>query len=430
MPGGRLKGTRRCHSRSRGRLISSQTPWKRIIAHADMDAFYAAVEQLDEPSLRGIPILVGPKSRRGVVLTASYEARPFKVGSAMPMAQATRRCPQATIVPPRFERYEEVSAQIMKVFENFSPVVEPLSLDEAFLDMTGSAGIFGSPDAMGRKLKAAVREATGGLTVSVGLSSTKYVAKVASAHAKPDGLTVIEPDDVIEWLAPQSIARLWGAGAKTQEKMRRLGYETIGDVAATDKDRLIAQLGTAGEHFYELAHAGDRRPVQSRRSAKSIGSEQTLHEDVSRASDIKVHLRHSADKIGKRLRRKGFVAAGVRVKLKTSGFRLLSRQCVLNEPTDLADTLYAAGSKLLPQFDDPGPFRLVGMAAFDLTGRQDPQQMGLLDNSGRQRALETALDEIAERFGDDAMHRADDLKRSREPRLSSNIDALDGPEPD
>jgi DNA polymerase-4 len=395
-----------------------------------MDAFYAAVEQLDDPSLRGLPVLVGPQSRRGVVLTASYEARPFKVGSAMPMAQATRLCPHAKIVPPRFERYEEISAMIMKVFTDFSPVVEPLSLDEAFLEMTGAENIFGSPRSMGEQLKDAVREATGGLTVSVGLSATKYVAKVASAHDKPNGLTVVPPEDALEWLAPQSIARLWGAGAKTQARLRELGYETIGDVAAAEKDVLIGQLGSAGSHFYELAHARDPRPVVNHRAAKSIGSEQTLHVDVSSAREIKTHLRRSADKIGKRLRRKSLVAGGVRVKLKTSEFRLLSRQCVLNEPTDLADTLYLAGVELLSQFDDPGPFRLIGMAAFELSDGQYPQQMGLLGDNERQRRLETTLDDIAQRFGDDMMHRADDLGRPREPRLSADRDLLDGAESD
>ena len=410
--------------------MSSQSNWDRIVAHADMDAFYAAVEQLDDPSLRGLPILVGAQSGRGVVLTASYEARPFKVGSAMPMAQATRLCPQALIVPPRFDRYKEISVEIMKVFADFSPVVEPLSLDEAFLDMTGAANIFGSPRSMGRKLKDAVREVTGGLTVSVGLSATKYVAKVASAYAKPDGLTVVEPDGAVAWLAPQSVARLWGAGSKTQAKMRELGYEVIADVAAADKETLVAQLGRAGGHFFELAHAHDSRPVLSDRGAQSICFERTLHYDVSGVSDIRIHLRNAADKIGQRLRRKDLVAGGVRVKLKTNKFQLLSRQCVLSEPTDLANTLYVAGKVLLPEFDNPGPFRLIGMAAFQLSDRQNPQQMSLLRGNDHHRSLEAALDEIGKRFGDDVMHRANDLPRPSEPRLSSDIDFLDGAEPD
>jgi DNA polymerase-4 len=395
-----------------------------------MDAFYAAVEQLDNPVLRGKPVLVGPNSRRGVVLTASYEARPYNVGSAMPMARAVRLCPDAVVVPPRFDRYEEVSVSIMKVFSDFSPDVEPLSLDEAFLEMSGAEDLFGSPRSMGQRLREAVREATGGLTVSVGLSGTKYVAKVASAHRKPDGLTLVAPARARAWLAPQSIARLWGAGAKMQAKLRGLGFETIGDVAAADKEYLVEQLGSVGAHFYNLSHAHDPRPVLRHRGSKSIGSEQTLRRDISSDEEIRAHLRRAADKIGKRLRRKGLVAGGVRVKLKTSAFRLLTRQSSLKEPSDLADTLYAAGADLLRQFDDAGPFRLVGMAAFALTSVEDPQQLELLGNSARQRRLETTLDEIADRFGDDMVRRAAALPRTLEPRLSSDIDFLDGPDPD
>jgi DNA polymerase-4 len=183
--------------------------WDRIVAHADMDAFYASVEQLDDPNLRGKPILVGPQSRRGVVLTASYEARPFGVGSAMPMVKALRLCPDAIVVPPRFDRYTELSVRIMQSFEEFSPSVEALSLDEAFLDMSGAEQIFGEPQRMGTKIQAAVRDATGGLTVSVGIAQTKFVAKVASGFAKPDGLTVVSPGHEVAWLAPMSVARLW-----------------------------------------------------------------------------------------------------------------------------------------------------------------------------------------------------------------------------
>src|SRR4029078_8733427 len=235
-------------------MISSEKAWPRGVAHAHMDAFYAAIEQLDDPSLKGRPLLVGPPSARGVVLTASYEARPYGVGSAMPMATARRMCPNAVIVPPRFDRYQEVSETIMRVFSNFSPDVEALSLDEAFLDMTGSEQLFGGPQSIGNRLKAAIREATGGLTASVGLSATKYVAKVASACQKQDGLTVVPPDDAKAWLAPFPVSRLWGAGPKTQARPPQLGLHTIGDVCEADPLFLSAGLGTAGLHFHALAH--------------------------------------------------------------------------------------------------------------------------------------------------------------------------------
>jgi DNA polymerase-4 len=205
--------------------------WPQIIVHADMDAFYAAVEQRDDPALRGKPVLIGPNSHRGVVLTASYEARPFGVGSAMPVAEARRRCPHAIMVPPRFERYQQVSEQIMNVFADFSPSVEAISLDEAFLDMSGAEHFFGPPRAMAEKLKRAVLEATG-LHISVGVSGTKYVAKVASAYDKPNGLMVVPPQHAVAWLAPLSVSRLWGAGKQTVPRLHALGLRTIGDVAA------------------------------------------------------------------------------------------------------------------------------------------------------------------------------------------------------
>ena len=235
-------------------------PWPKIIVHADMDAFYAAVEQLDNPALRGKPILVGPKSTRGVVLTASYEARPFGVGSAMPVAEARRRCPEAIMVSPRFDRYQEISSQIMAVFADFSPRVEALSLDEAFMEMTGAEHFFGPPPSMGRKIKEAVYRATK-LNISVGVSTTKYVAKVASAHDKPNGLTIVPADQAIKWLAPLPIGRLWGVGKKTAAKLHALNIYTVGDIAAMDERTLIGHLGHAGGHFHKLAHAIDPRRV-------------------------------------------------------------------------------------------------------------------------------------------------------------------------
>jgi len=396
--------------------------WPRIVAHADMDAFYAAVEQLDDPALRGKPLLVGPPSARGVVLTASYEARPFGVGSAMPMVTARRLCPSAVVVPPRFERYQEVSAAIMRVFAEFSPEVEPLSLDEAFLDMTGSEGLFGDPDAMGRRLKAAVREATGGLTVTVGLSATKYVAKVASGHKKPDGLTVVPPETAKAWLAPMPVSRLWGAGKKTEPRLHALGLRTIGDVAAADPKLLVAELGKLGLHFYTLAQAQDPRRVEGHRKAKSIGSENTFERDVRDKDEIKLHLRRSADKIARRLRSKGLICAGVGVKLKTADFKSLTRQQRLPEPTDVAEQIYRVGVELLDAFKHPGPFRLVGMVAYDLAQAGAFTQTGLFDSFGRQRRLEVAIDGLAARFGGKVVQRGDDLGA---PHLTPNLDFLD-----
>jgi DNA polymerase-4 len=388
------------------------TAWPRVIAHADMDAFYAAIEQLDNSDLRGKPILVGPKSRRGVVLTASYEARPAGVGSAMPMAVAVRRCPEAIVVPPRFDRYREVSRIVMGVFADFSPVVEALSLDEAFLDMSGSERIFGGPESFARKLKTAVTEATGGLTVSVGVSGTKYVAKVASSHRKPDGLTIVEPAGAREWLAPQPVSVLWGAGPKVSAKLAALGLRTVGEVAAADSTRLTAALGQTGLHLQALARADDSRLVEGERAAKSLSCEHTLETDVSTARELRFRLREAADTVGRRLRRQGYFARGVRVKLKRTDFQLLSRQAVLAEPTQSAERLWRAAVSLAEGLEGQGPYRLVGISAFALGSVDEATQLDLLaPPSARTERLEAVLDAVEERFGAGAVQRARERMR-------------------
>jgi DNA polymerase-4 len=395
--------------------------WPRIIVHADMDAFYAAVEQHDDPTLRGKPILVGGRSNRGVVLTASYEARPFGVHSAMPMALARRMCPDALVVPPRFERYQEISRQVMAVFADFSPDVEALSLDEAFLDMTGASHIFGPPLAMGKTLKARVREATG-LAVSVGVSGTKYVAKVASDAGKPDGLVVVPQSEARAWLSPLPVARLWGAGPKTQARLETLGYRTIGEIAETDPEVLEEQLGAMGRRFHHLARAEDVRAVEHGHRVKSISSDATLERDVSKRADIVKHLRRSADTLGRRLRHKGYLARGVRVKLKTRDFALLTRQRRLPDPTDVAATLASAATALLDEFEHRGPFRLVGLAVYDLVER--PPQLDLFGDEARQRRLEQAIDQATARFGRAALTRATRLVDGL-GRDGPNLDYLD-----
>jgi DNA polymerase-4 len=410
-------------------MPNAEPAWPRIVAHADMDAFYAAVEQMDDPSLRGRPILIGPPSSRGVVLTASYEARPFGVGSAMPMARARKLCPQALVVPPRFERYREISAMVMRTFGDFSPDVEPISLDEAFLDMSGAEGIFGAPEAMGRKLKDAVREVTGGLTVTVGLSGTKYVAKVASGYKKPDGLTLVPPDQAKAWLAPLPISYLWGVGAKTEPRLLRIGLKTIGDVARADPKWLSRELGSAGAHYFSLANAQDPRRVEGDRSSKSIGSEVTLERDIGIGDEMRQHMRRSAEEIGRRLRRKHYVAFGVRVKLKTADFQILTRQHRLTQPTDVANEIYKIGKTLLDEFNHRGPFRLVGMAVYDLAQDTEKDQTDMFAAGGaRRRKLEVAVDTLAERFGAGVVRNAADLQGRR--HSSHNLDFLDDLEDD
>lgn len=399
--------------------------WPRVVVHADMDAFYAAVEQLDDPALRGRPVLVGPKSDRGVVLTASYEARPWGVGSAMPMAWARRRCPEALIVPPRFDRYREVSAAIMAVFEDFSPRVEALSLDEAFLDMSGAEGLFGAPRRMGRRLKDAIRDATGGLTVSVGISATKFVAKVASDYAKPDGLTIVASGGARRWLAPLPVSVLWGAGPKTQTVLESLGYRTLGDIAAGDADTLVARLGKLGRRFVELARAEDAREVASGRASKSISAELTLESDITSRRDVEFHLRRAAESVGRRLRRQGLACGGVRVKLKSADFRVLSRQRTLSTPTSATEDLLGTALALLPMFPDTGPLRLVGLGAYRLLRQAPSEQLDLpIATPDRRERLQGTLDSIGERFGADAIRSAGELIRDLRVTPAVNLDCL------
>lgn len=410
--------------------------WPTVIAHADLDAFYASVEQLDQPALRGKPVIVGPKSRRGVVLTASYEARPFKVGSAMPMAEALRRCPQALVVPPRFERYTELSARVMAVFRDFSPEVEAISLDEAFLNMTGTEHLFGRPDEMAERLRARVREATGGLTISVGVSATKYVAKVASGYRKPDAVTIVPPEAAVAWLAPQSVARLWGAGPKTQARLEAAGYATIGDLAQADLKTLRAQFGALGERFYALARAEDPRQVATARRVKSISSERTLNEDLVARADLSAHLLRAADRLAKRLRAKGWLTAGVRVKLKSTDFQIFTRQSSV-QPTDSAEDLHRHALRLLTHFDHPGPFRLVGLGSFDLRRAETVPQLDLFASgapgdgapTGSTRRLESVIDALEARFGEGAVRRARDLSDETVLRTGLNLDFETDAEP-
>ena len=393
--------------------------WPCIILHADMDAFYAAVEQLDRPELRGKALLIGGTGPRGVVSTASYEARPFGVGSAMPMALARRRCPHAIVLPPRFERYHAVSKVVMDTLGTFSPLVEPLSLDEAFVDMTGCEALFGDPPAMGEAVRRAVFEAAR-LTVSVGVSTTKYVAKVASDCRKPDGLTVVGPDEVTDFLHPLPIDRLWGVGPRTRSRLKARGLDTIGDVAATPLDDLERWFGTLGAHIHALARGLDDRAVIPERDTKSIGSEHTLDADIAGEAAIRPWLLRAADTVARRLRAEGLTARGVRVKLRTSDFRLHTRQTVLTDAIHATRPIVQTAASLLRDFDLRAPVRLVGVAAFELGEADDGavHQLDLFDAPHRKHdeRLDRTLDVVHERFGEGALTRARHLERGSRSR--------------
>ncbi len=328
------------------------------------------------------------------------------------MAEVKRRCPDVLVVPPRFSRYQQQSESIMRAFHDFSPDVEAISLDEAFINMTGAEGIFGPPSQMAQQIKDAVYESTGGLTASVGIASTKYVAKVASDFYKPNAVTVIPPEDAVVWLDPMPVSRLWGAGPKTVPRLEKLGLFTIGDVRRADPIWLRQQLGSVSVHFQSLSRAEDPRPVARRRRARSMGSDRTLLKDVSTTTDIEHYLCRSADRIGKRLRDKGYRCCGVRVKLKTNRFQLVSRQVRLPEPTQCAERLFKVAASLLPYFEPSESYRLVGLAAFDLVRESDPLQYDLFDLNARSRNLEKTIDSLVEKFGSGVVVRAGDISGS------------------
>jgi DNA polymerase-4 len=382
---------------------------ERAILHVDMDAFYASVEQRDDPRLRGKPVAVGGPSRRGVVCAASYEARPFGVRSAMPMARALRLCPGLIVVPPDFTRYSAVSDQVFEVFHTFTPEVEGLSLDEAFLDVTRSQALLGPPLQQAKDIKARIRERTQ-LTASVGLAEVKFAAKIASELCKPDGLLEVPRGQVRDFLAPLPASRLWGVGPRTDELLRRLGLRKIGEVANADRTFLEAQLGSIGPWLHDLANGIDDRAVEPDAEAKSIGAEETFEEDLE-GEALLPFIHQQALRVAARLRRAGVRARSIHLKVKYADFRIATRQETLPAPTDDGAEIYRVASRLL-QKADALPVRLTGVHAGDL-GPAAPQ-LGLFDAEAKKRErLNKSLDAIAEKFGPGAVLPADVLEKKR-----------------
>ena len=376
----------------------------RTILHADMDAFYAAVEQRDHPEYRGKPVIVGGLGRRGVVSTASYEARRFGVHSAQPTAVARRRCPDGIYVPGRMEAYAFESRRIRALFEELTPLVEPLSLDEAFLDVTDSRTLFGDGEQIGRRLRAAVLETTG-LCVSVGVAANKFVAKVASDLRKPDALVVVPPGTEAEFLAPLPVARLWGAGRRTQETLTGAGIFTIGDLQQRSLEELVRLTGKAsGEHYHRLCRGQDTRPVHTERAAKSVSHETTFEIDVDDEGKLARVLLRLAEGVGRRCRRAGLAGRTVRLKIRFPPFETHTRQVKLDEATWDDMQIYQQGLALLRAARGERPVRLLGLGLADLVDHGAPTQRGLFaDGEDRQRDQVLAtLDAIRERFGDDA----------------------------
>lgn len=370
-----------------------------------MDAFFASVEQRDDAALRGKPVLVGGRARRGVVAAASYEARRFGVHSAMPMAEALRRCPHAVVVSPRRGRYEEVSRTVFEVFHRFTPLVEGLSVDEAFLDVTESRSLFGDGETIARAIKAGIFEKTG-LTASAGVAHSKFAAKIASDMDKPDGLTVV-PDDVAAFLAPLPIERMWGIGPKTAPRLRELGFATLGDLARAPTAKLERLLGSWGTHVGALARGEDSREVDPSGVAKSIGAEITYEEDLTTRDQIERTLLDHAQRVAQRLTAEAMSARTVTIKLKYADFTLLTRRVTLPEPVSDTGSIFAAARSLLDKFPlVRARVRLTGVSVSALSEGGPAPTLFPDRQAERRRKLEGVLAEVKARFGDERVTRA------------------------
>jgi DNA polymerase-4 len=369
------------------------------ILHIDMDAFYVSVELLSRPELRGKPVIVGSPSGRSVVLSASYEARRFGVRSAMPMAVAMRRCPAAVVVEPHHRHYAEVSAGVMEIFRQVTPEVEQLSVDEAFLDVSGSLRRLGGPRVIGEQVREEIHRSLG-ITASVGAATTKFVAKIASTRAKPDGLLLIPESETVAFLHSLPVSALWGVGATTQETLGRLGIRTVEDLAHTPVSALRRLLGSTGQHVHDLAWGRDPRKVVVSRREKSIGAEETFAEDISDTAVLKTELLRLAHRTAVRLRASGASAGGIALKVRYADFSTITRSKKLEQPVDNAHALYGAATSLLVALGNrPMAVRLIGLRAEHLTEGSGAHQLTIDRQDDNWRTAEAALDEVNRKFG-------------------------------
>ena len=377
----------------------------RTILHVDMDAFYASVEVLDHPEYRGKPLLVGGTGDRGVVSAASYEARVFGCHSAMPMGQARRLCPHAICVRVNMPRYRDVSDRVFGIFERFTTQIQPLSVDEAFLDVTGSRRLFGDGPTIARTIRAAIKTDIG-LTASVGVAPNKFLAKLASDLNKPDGLTVITRNTVDTILPPLPINRIWGIGQVSAARLNGLGVRTIGDLRGRSPEWFDQHLGSWGRRVRELIHGIDDRPVESDEQAKSIGHEETFGTNLIETDAVRSVLLEQAEAVGLRLRRHKLFAGGLTVKIRFGDFKTITRSKTFTNPVDTTTDLYDAAVGLFDAWarDDFQPVRLIGMQATTLSRQA---QLGLFTQpqSEKQRKIDGTLDAIKTRFGKSSIGR-------------------------
>ena len=381
-------------------------PFPRVILHVDMDAFFAAIEQRDEPKLRGRPVLVGGAGPRGVVAAASYEARTFGCHSAQPMAVARRMCPQAMVLPPRRQRYNEVSRQVFAILESFTPLVEPLSIDEAFLDMTGSDRSLGTPPGIATAIKRRIRDELG-LTASVGIAPNKFLAKLASDLDKPDGLTVIEPDSIQSAITKLPISKMWGVGPATEQKLLSLGIRTFGDLQPWPRNVLESHFGSLGSKLHRLCRGEDDRPVITDQTIKSISQEQTFDEDRADPDEVRNVLRGQAEKVAMRLRKGDLRGRTITVKIRFGDFQTITRSTTLHTPTDGTNLICAETCDLFDAWAATGfqPVRLIGVGISQFTDEVEQLNLFTQRTDDRHRRLDAVTDTIKSKFGADAIHR-------------------------
>ena len=377
------------------------------ILHVDMDAFYASVEQRDRPELKGQPVIVGGTRGRGVVCAASYEARTFGVHSAMPIVTARRLCPQGVFVSVRMNHYAQISRQIREIFLSMTPLVEPLSLDEAFLDVRGCEGLFGPAPDIARQIKSRIRAETD-LIASVGVAPNKFLAKLASDHGKPDGLVVVPAVNVTDFLTPLPVGRVWGVGAKAEKRLHALGIRTIGQLAALSEQVALDHFGEVGRHIWQLAHGQDDRQVIPDREAKSISTETTFAEDIGDREVLRACLLDLLEHLAARLRHQEVRARTIEVKIRSSDFHTITRSQVLHEATNGTNALWQTALPLLEGSlsADLLPVRLLGVGAIRLT-RDVAVQGDLFEAPQRQKqnALDQTIDTIRGTFGAGAIRR-------------------------
>ena len=380
-----------------------------MILHIDMDAFYASVEQLDNPWLRGKCVLVGGMSDRGVVMAASYEARKFGVRSATPVFKAREMCPDAVFIPPRMKRYKEVSDKVMSILRNFSSEVEVVSIDEAYMDVTGSDRLHGDPQKLATLIKKEIKESVQ-LTCSVGVAPGKFLAKVASDLDKPDGLTVIRPDDVPRFIANLPIQKVPGVGKKTFQGLVSMGISTLGDIKKFPEDLLLDRLGKFGHRLIDLAAGLDHSSVTPDAPHKSVSSERTLAQDTRDKQLLMTHLLQQSEEIARQLRKANVKASTITLKLKHSDFKRISRSKTIAIPTQSSETIYRYAVRLLTDYRLVNKVRLIGIGTSGFKSGRIPVQLDLFDQSirkdGSWSKIDRTLETITQKFGKDAIKRA------------------------